>query len=181
MPTPLFIATERFDPSDSAWQNYIEWAAIPGLTEIVSLDSSLCPHLIRTLRDEDWNHIVREDFRLDYFYHFDYLMRKVESINRRNILGLYRNPEVHITTPPTGEDFQFIGYDLIEEQTQISAITNCGGFPDVFRNEELNRFGLIENFDRASEIRRLLAERHPEEHHARCEMYAIWRLNECGR
>jgi hypothetical protein len=71
-----------------------------------------------------------------------------------------------------------VGYDLIEEQTQISALTNCGGFPDVFRNEELNRFGLIDNFERASKVRSLLVQRHPEEHHAQCEMYAIWRLNE---
>jgi hypothetical protein len=71
-----------------------------------------------------------------------------------------------------------MGYDLIEEETQISAITNCGGFPDVFSNEELNRVGLISSFERAYEVRRLLAERHPEEPHAQCEMYALWRLNE---
>ena len=71
-----------------------------------------------------------------------------------------------------------MGYDLIEEQTQISALTNCGGFPDVFRNDELNSVGLIENFDRGSEVQRLLARRHPEEPHAQCELYAVWRLNE---
>jgi hypothetical protein len=75
-------------------------------------------------------------------------------------------------------DFSFIGYDLIEEQTQISALTNCGGFPDVFQNEELNRFGLVNGFERAQEIRSFLAERHPKEPHAQCEVYAIWRLNE---
>jgi hypothetical protein len=48
---------------------------------------------------------------------------------------------------------------LIEESTQISARNNCGGFPDVFANAELNRFGLMRDFQRASEVRRLLAER----------------------
>jgi hypothetical protein len=66
----------------------------------------------------------------------------------------------------------------ITEHTQISALTNCGGFPDVFQNHELNRFGLIEDFDRVSEIRRQLAEHHPEEPHANCELYAVWRLEE---
>jgi hypothetical protein len=176
---PLFIATERFDPSDGdKWQKYCDWAKIPGLVEVVSLDGLLCKHLIQQFQTEDWSHIVNEDFRLDYFYHLDYLLRRVEGIHRRNILGLYRNPEAHVATPPASRKFEFIGYDLIEEHTQISALTNCRGFPDVFRNEELNRCGLIESFDRASEVRRLLAERHPEEAHAQCELYAIWRMTE---
>jgi hypothetical protein len=179
MTTPLFLATNPFDPSDGGkWQKYCEWSKIPGLIEVVSLDSLLCKHLIDEFRDEDWNHIVNEDFRLDYFHNLDYLKQRVHDVPRRNILGLYRNPEAHIAVAPAPGNFNFIGYDLIEEQTQISAVTNCGGFPDVFRNEELNGFGLIDGFDRAREIRRLLVERHPEEHHARCEMYAVWRLNE---
>ncbi len=179
MTTPLFIATERFDPTDGEkWQKYCEWAKIPSLVEVVSLDALLCGHIIKEFQDEDWKHIVCEDFRLDYFLHFDYLKRRVKDVPRRNILGLYRNPEAHITRPPAADDFGFVGYDLIEEQTQISALTNCGGFPDVFRNDELNRFGLIDSFDRARQVRSALAERHPEEAHAQCEMYAIWRLRE---
>src|SRR6516225_9143668 len=138
MSTPLFIATQRFDPSDGEkWRNYAQWAKIPALTEVVSLDALLCRHLINPPQDEDWQHIVCEHFRLDYFYHLDYLYRRIESIRRRNVLALYRNPDAHITAPPASGDFRFVGYDLIEEQTQISALTNCGGFPDVFRNEEL--------------------------------------------
>jgi hypothetical protein len=179
MITPLFIATERFDPSDGEkWQAYCQWAKIPGLVEVVSLDRILCAHLIKEFQEEDWHHIVCEDFRLDYFFHLDYLKQRVQHVPRRNILGLYRSPEVHIAAAPAAGDFGFVGYDLIEEQTQISALTGCGGFPDVFRNDELNRFGLVDGFERACEMRRLLAERHPEEPHAVCEMYAIWRLNE---
>lgn len=179
MPKSLFIATERFDPSDGAkWEGYCQWAKIPGLLEVVSLDTMLCPHLITKFLDEDWNHMVLEDFRLDYFYDLDYLTRRVRDLPKRNILGLYRNPEAHIVNAPAPGAFDFIGYDLIEEQTQISALTNCGGFPDVFHNDELNRFGLIGGFDRTSEVRHRLAERHPKESHAQCEMYAIWRLNE---
>lgn len=179
MTTPLFIATERFDPSDGQkWQNYCDWAKIPSLVEVVSLDGMLCRHLVDKLQDEDWRHIVCEDFRLDYFYHLDYLKKRTQHVSRKNILGVYRNSAVQIAAPPEPGEFDFVGYDLIEEKTQISALTNCGGFPDVFRNDELNRFGLLDGFDRASEVRRLLAENHPEEPHAQCEMYAVWRLNE---
>jgi hypothetical protein len=182
MAPPLFIATERFDAADGEkWDRYCEWAKIPSLTELVSLDSMMCPHVITDFTDEDWNHIVCEDFRLSYFHHLDYLKLRVQGRSRINILGVYRNPETHITTPPASASFSFVGYDLIEEMTQISALNNCGGFPDVFRNDELNQFGLLEDFARATEVRRHLRERYPNESHAGCELYALWRLNDSAR
>jgi hypothetical protein len=176
---PLFIATERFDPSDGEkWRKYFEWAKIPALKEVVSLDTCLCGCLINEFLDEDWEHIICEDFRLNYFKDLDYLLQRVQKEKRRNLLGLYRNPAKHISTSPSNRDFIFVGYDLIEEATQISALTNCGGFPDAFSNGELNCCGLIPEFERASKVKRLLVEKYPEEAHADCEVYAIWRLNE---
>jgi len=82
MTAPLFIATERFDPSDGEkWQKYCDWAKIPGLAEVVSLDGMLCKHLIEEIQDEDWHHNVKEDFRLGYFYDLDYLMRRTHTIS----------------------------------------------------------------------------------------------------
>jgi hypothetical protein len=174
--TPLFIATERFDQSDeSRWRSYVDWAKIPQLVEVVSLDGVLCPRIVKRLEDEDWNHIVCEDFRLDYFYHLNYLIRRIAGAPHTNILGLYRNPDAHIDIPPAEGGFVFMGYDLIEEATQISALTNCGGFSETFSNEELNQYGLIPAFTRAREVRKLLAERNADDPHAQCEMYAIWR------
>jgi hypothetical protein len=83
---------------------------------------------------------------------------------------------MHIDIAPGAGDFIFMGYDLIEESTQISALTNCGGFPETFSNDELNRYGLISDFVRACEVKKLLPRHHPEEHHSKCELYAIWRL-----
>src|SRR4051794_18897813 len=101
MITPIFIATEPFGPScGEKWQNYLQWARIDGLVEIVSLDSMLCPSLVKEIEDEDWNHIVREDFLLCYFHDLDYLKQRIQGVPRRNILGLYRNPESHIEAAP---------------------------------------------------------------------------------
>lgn len=175
MTKPLFIAVERFDPSDGEkWQKYFQWANIPSLTEVISLDSLLCPHIVNQFQPEDWAHIVNEDFRLDYFHDLEYLLQRVAQVPRKHVLGLYRNPDAHIELAPAA-NFAFVGYDLIEETTQISALTNCGGFPDSFSNAELNRFGLVDTFNRAAEIQRHLQEHHPEESHADCELYAIWR------
>lgn len=177
----LFIATQRFDPADGErWQSYRQWAQIPALREVVSLDSILCPCLMSPFQyvDEDWSHIVKADYRLDYFLDLDYLLRRLPPLPRRNVLGLYRNPSRHLDAPPAQGDFAFVGYDLIEEETQISALVNCGGFPETFSNHELNEYGLIADFSRALEIQRRLPEQNPAEHHAHCQLYALWRLRE---
>lgn len=177
--TPLFLITERFDPlSGERWSSFIRWANIPNLIEVVSLDSMLCPRIVTEFIDEDWAHIVNADFRLNYFCDLPYLMRRAGDGRRRNVLGLYRNPESHIEAAPAAGNFTFVGYDLIEEMTQISALTNCGGFPETFSNEELNERGLIGSFARAREVQKLLPQNNPDEPHALCELYAIWRLAE---
>ncbi len=176
---PLFIATERFDPTDGEkWQKYFEWAKIPAIKEVVSLDTCLCSRLIKEFSDEDWKHNAGKDAPPIHFGDLKYLLHRVRGMARRNILEVYRNPIAHINESAGGRDFVFAGYDLIEDATQISALINCGGFPEVFTNQELNCYGLISEFERAVKVKRLLLEKHPEEPHAHCEMYAIWRLNE---
>ena len=175
----LFIATEKCDPDDgSGWTKYCEWAKIPQLKEVVSLDGILCPHLVRDFIDEDWQHNVQENYRLNYFYDLNYLLGRISGVKRRNVLGLYRNPETHISEPPGAGDFKFAGYDLIDEETQISALTNCGGFPLAFSNDELSCYGLISDYTHACRIRERLINQYPNDPHADCELYAIWRLKE---
>jgi hypothetical protein len=174
---PLFVASERFDKSNGdRWESYTQWAKIPALVEVVSLDTMLCPTILPDLSNEDWQHNVQEDFRLNYFYDLDYLIRRTAAVSRKNVLGLYKNPDGHIDSPPGSGAFAFVGYDLIEDDTQTSALTNCGGFPGTFSNSELNEYGLVTDFSRAFEIRRLLPQNNPTEPHAKCELYAIWRL-----
>src|SRR3954468_4987036 len=134
--TPLFAANTPFNREDAErWRSYCDWAKITSLKrEVLTLDTILCPQLPRRLIDEDWAHIVNADHRLDHFYDLNYLLGRVRDAPRKNIFGLYRNPVNHISQSPA-DGFVFVGYDLIEEQTQVSALTNCGGFPDVFSND----------------------------------------------
>lgn len=72
--------------------------------------------------------------------------------------------------------FTFCGYDLVEEMTKISAITNCGGgFSDVIDYLALNEWGLIDRYDDAQQTRRRLREAYPDEPHADCVIVEIWR------
>lgn len=42
--------------------------------------------------------------------------------------------------------FKFYGYDLLEDFTSISALTNCGGFDKAFLPKDISEYGLIIDF-----------------------------------
>jgi hypothetical protein len=71
--------------------------------------------------------------------------------------------------------FEFLGYDVVDVHGEVSALTNCGGFPDVFSNSELSRKGLLTSFSRAREVQAELRRRYPDEPHADCHLWAIFR------
>lgn len=136
--TPWFIATEKFDQSSSGWKKYIAWSGLEQVNEVISLDSSLCPTVLPEIKIEYWNHIVKEDFMIQFFTDLDYLRGEIANIRGKNLLCVFRNPP---TNPRSqiAEGFEFIGYDLLEKDSSTSAITNCGGFPAVFSNSELQK------------------------------------------
>jgi len=171
---PWFIAVEPFSPHDGTkWQKYIEWSGLTQLAELVSLDPILCPPVLDDVRDEYWQHIVNEDFMLAFFLDADFLRRQVSKVQRKNLLCVFRNPSEPPISPDTS--FEFAGYDLVDVQHSASALTNCGGFPDAFSNFELSTVGLLPDFNRAVEVQKLLRQRHPEEPHANCHLWAIFR------
>jgi len=160
--TPWFIATGRFGPNDGErWNKYIEWSGLTQLTELVSLDSMLCPPVLDDIRNDYWPHIVNENFMLDYFTDLDFLKNQVATLENFNLLCVFRNPTCHFEKSPT-DAFDFVGYDLVEAQTGISALTNCG---------------LLEDFGRALEVKDRLSSRYPDDPHANCDLWAIYRAS----
>ena len=173
---PWFIATERFTPGNAeAWRKYIDWSGLVHLDEVVSLDPMLCPTVLPEIRDEYWPHIVNEDFMLNFFVDLEFLLKRIRELSGRNLLCVYRNPE---SAPPPYEGsvkFELLGYDLVDVKGGASALTNCGGFPDVFENSELSSKGLLTSHERALQVQAELRTKHPEEHHADCHVWAISR------
>lgn len=87
-------------------------------------------------------------------------MRRVHEwldAKRHQILALAREPseEEVIVTDLTG--FRCMGFDLIEEATQISALTNCRGFEGAFLPTDLSSCGLVPTAPRAYPPRTQLA------------------------
>ena len=71
--------------------------------------------------------------------------------------------------------FDFAGFELLDVHGDVSALTDCGGFPEVFAGDELNAFGLLSDLARADEVRRGLRTAYPDEPHAHCDVWALWR------
>jgi hypothetical protein len=173
--TPWFIATERFIPDDGIrWDNYVKWSGLDHLKEVVSLDPLLCPSVLPEIKNHYWPHIVNEDFMLDFFLDYDFLKNELADVPRKNVLCVFRNPSQQPVAPPIG-DFEFLGYDLVDVHNGARALTNCGGFPDVYANSELSEVALLPDFKRAFEVQESLRSKHPEEFHANCHRWAVFR------
>lgn len=177
----LYIAKERFDPSSGTeWTKYVEWSGLTQLTEVVTLDGMLGPVALGETKDSYWPHIVNEDWMLDFFVDSQFLLSELSNTSELNILSVIRKPSADVRSIDWG-GFTFLGYDLLDQEVATSALTNCGGFPDVFANSELSQVGLIANFDRAVEIQDMLRRMHPEERHADCNIWAISRWQSSDR
>lgn len=79
------------------------------------------------------------------------------------------------------DGYEFVGYELLDQEFDISALSNCGGFDETFLPSDLNDRGLINDFKKAYEIKKLLLENNPEEHHADTNVIAVWRHKTIGR
>ena len=63
--------------------------------------------------------------------------------------------------------FAFCGFDLIDEQVGIRALTNCGGVDKAFLPGDLSDCGLLVDLARAVAVRQLLLTEYRDEPHAR--------------
>lgn len=173
----VFSAVKRFDPTcGQSWRKFIEWSGLTQLREVVSLDLMLCPTVIQDLTAEDWRHNVQEDFKITLFHDLDYLVQRVGKQGQVSILALLQNPTQEEAHSFSDRRFVFRGFDLVELQTGISALVNCGGFDKAFANSDLSECGLLTDYAQALRVQRLLREEYPDEPHADCDLWTIWQM-----
>lgn len=168
-----FVALETFIPTNK----YLEWSKLFQVEEVVSLDSALCPRIIKEL-DEGDREYQQEHWGTytDIINNLEWILNKTRNIEDKQILAVVKEPESDCSIAIHPELFQFCGYDLVEDATRISALTNCGGFDKAFSAGDISRYGLIEAFERAKEIQLRLQAYYPDEEHANCTLWAIWKM-----
>lgn len=175
--TVVFTAVQQFDPNDGGrWRDYIQWSGLTHLREVVSLDILLCPNLVGELVPEDWEYNVHEDFKLHLFRDAEYICRRTQGKDRVQILALMQNPAENDFSNFAHSRFQFRGFDLVELQTGISALVNCGGFDNAFVAADLSDCGLLPELSKALEVQKRLRTEYPDEHHVNCDLWAIWKM-----
>lgn len=147
------------------------------MNEIVTLDCLLCPGIFRGMpTEEDWKYLVLGDVPGTFFRDLDYLIGRIEAASGYQVLAILREPTRSDILGFTDKRFDFKGYDLVEDETCISAITNCGGFDLAFSDDDLSACGLVSEHEAAYRIRDLLRKHYPDEPHAICAVWAIWRM-----
>lgn len=173
----IFVACRKFDSScGDAWLRYIDWSGFDHIQEVVSTDIMLCPSLIDTLIDEDWNFNIREHYYTHCFRDYQYLKRRIRyDASRHNILALTKRPT---QAPAAIEDFTFCGYDILDCDESISVLLNCGSFPAIYTAADLNPLGLVDDLDRAVEIAQAIRESYPDDYHCcDCRVVGIARYS----
>ncbi len=173
----VYTAVKRFDPAcGERWQGFIEWSGLKQLREVVSLDLLLCPTVFGELTAEDWLHNVQEDFKITLFHDLDHVLRRAAGDDRVNVLTLMQDPTEDEVRSFGDPRFALRGFDLVELQTGISALVNCGGFDRAFAPTELSDCGLLADHSRALAVQERLRAEYPDEPHADCDVWAVWQM-----
>ncbi len=181
-----YTARNTYNPdftADFSWQNYIEWTKLTQLKELVSLDGMLNELAFEPDfgSEEDWEFIITDgDYITNLYSSSEYVLNKTKDKPYFNYLSVIKNPSED-SSKLIDKDFEFVGYELLDEEYGVSALTNCGGFDETFRPYELNQYGLIDSFYRALQIQKDLRINNPQEHHAYCNLFGVWRHKEIGR
>lgn len=170
------MARRRFDPAaGERWTAYVAWSGLSQLREVVSLDEMLCPTVPEQLLAADWEYKVHADYQTTCFHSLDYLRERVGGETGISLLAILQNPSADDVERVVLPGFVLRGYDIVDVEGGVSALTNCGGFNDVFANAELSPVGLLPELGRAYEVQGALRAGYPHERHARCHVWAIWR------
>lgn len=83
------------------FHGYRDFSGFAHITELVTLDSMMCPDVITDLRDEDWQYNLHEDFRTELFRDADYLLgRQPLDRSRHHLVAAFEDPEANSDPPP---------------------------------------------------------------------------------
>ncbi|MCD9855073.1 hypothetical protein LUD75_10165 [Epilithonimonas sp. JDS] len=160
-----------------SWDKYKDWSRMHHLDELVSLDGMLNELLVESDYDneDDWNHIhTFVNYQTGFFTDLEYVFKRLIRLENYNLLAVVVEPKEKCESINL-IDYEFIGYDLLDQDFAISALTNCGGFDETFLPSELNKKGLIDNYEKAFYIKEQLLINNPDEHHADTNVIAVWR------
>lgn len=84
-----FVALETFVPT----YKYIEGSKLYQVEEVISLDSALCPSLIKNLDGNNKDQLGQWGLYSNVFTDLDWVLQKVKDVDDKQILAVLREPE----------------------------------------------------------------------------------------
>ena len=138
----------------------------------------------RFFPDDRFKEIPSGKMSCDEIVSFDcglFDMYELESLDSplrpdtQQIVAVILRPDIDPIENMATKGFIFCGYDLVDESTAISAITNCGGEFTSIPYEKLTEFGLLPTYKDAVLTQLALVKENPDEPHAYCMICEIWR------
>jgi hypothetical protein len=83
---PVDLVAGRLDPGDGdGWRSSTAWCGLTHLTELVSLDTSVCEPVTDAILVDDWPYIVNADLLVHFFVDLDYLLLRCGGVANRNL------------------------------------------------------------------------------------------------
>ena len=142
--TFLYTARGTYDKTYNeggmSWDKYIEWSKLTHLTELVSLDGMLNEILVEPDYDnaDDWDCIyIVEQYQTGFFTRLEFVFKRLKPKDKFNLLTVVLEPDQDCKDVKI-DDYEFVGYDLLDQDFSISALSNCGGFDETFLPTDLN-------------------------------------------
>ena len=140
----------------------------------------------RCFNDENLKKFNKYKLRQVEFVTFDCALLEMKEISvdetleiasdNQQILAIIMRTDTNPNEGLLHKGFDFCGYDLVEEFSNISAILNCAaGFEKSIDYSKLNEFGLISAYRDAVNTQLSLQDEYSDESHAYCEIIEIWR------
>jgi hypothetical protein len=182
-----YAATAPFNPGtnrtycgrDMNWEGYVGFSGFEHVKEIVTLDGILGQDMSRRDAYAEADFLVwQHDLPVTCYHDLPFLIKKMADQDPATYqilaIRLEPNPYDHLTPVP---GFSFVGFDLMDRYGGNSTLTNCGGYPAIFGPQDINASGLLSDYDRARHIRIQVSTQYPEDDHADCLMWGIWRMS----
>lgn len=165
------VSQFRQENDNEAWRQYIHFSGLAQIDDLCSLDGILNPSLFTPQTEEDWRNCVNEDYQTDMLTSLEYAQGVARNYPGARILGLVIDPgEAEMPA-----NARLLGYDILDQWCSVSLLTNCGGFPGLFDNSRINRYGLLDERAEAYAIRDRLRSVHAHDPHAgACQVIAVF-------
>jgi len=183
--TVLYTGREPFNqafPKEGlTWEEFKVWNSFTQMEELLSLDQFLNAELKIGDREVNGFFSFNEPHTPGgLFTSLEHVLEIVGDRESYNLLAVVKEPSTSCNDFIV-EEFEFVGYDLLDRAYGYSALSNLGSVLCPVDAKDLNEFGLIEDFSDVKELQTQISTIYDGLEQAETYVMAVWRHLHLGR